>query len=99
MKSKQPVSGIVGIASARKQESPFSMSDSSKPPEPTISLQERRRQHNQKVAQTFKDPDTRIRELEEDQLRLIDMALDQEQRIENLEKRLIKMLHLLQGKG
>lgn len=60
-----------------------------------ISLASKRKDKNKVIAQSYKDPDERIRELEEDALKLIDTVLDMEQRLYNQERYLRKLMHLL----
>lgn len=72
------------------------MNASNKPLNSIASLQERRRQHNQKVARSHKDPETRIRELEADVLRLVDQVIEHEDNLLELEDRLVKQEQYLQ---
>lgn len=67
------------------------------------SLQEARNNRQKLIAQQYKDPDTRIAALEEDMYRAIDLLLDMEHRLEDQNKFLRKLLHLIdkhqQGKS
>lgn len=50
-----------------------------------MSLNEKRKEHNQKVQRQSSNADERLRDLEAEVLRLIDLALEQERTIELLE--------------
>jgi uncharacterized protein YPO0396 len=67
------------------------MNPMAKVPAPVVSLTERRKKIAQAKAQALKPTDTRIQDLESDQLRLIDLALDQEKRLEEQEARMRKL--------
>lgn len=79
------------------------MKDLKKPiARPISSLAERRRQDQNKILQTMKPLELRLEELEQDQLRLIDLALDQEtqildlkQQIDKLEDRMLSLIGML----
>lgn len=72
-----------------------------------VSLTERRRQENNKVAQALKPLETRVQELEQDTLRLIDLVLDmetqlyqQQQTIDTMQERMLALISMLmQNKG
>jgi ribosomal 50S subunit-associated protein YjgA (DUF615 family) len=72
-----------------------------------VSLTERRRQENNKVAQALKPLETRVQELEQDTLRLIDLVLDmetqiyqQQQTIDIMQERMLSLIGMLmQPKG
>lgn len=71
-----------------------------------VSLTERRRQENNKVAQALKPLETRVQELEQDTLRLIDLVLDmetqlyqQQQTIDTMQERMLALISMLMNKG
>lgn len=72
------------------------MAGSMKPLPQPVSLQERRRQQNQRLAQTLKPLEQRVTELEADLLRAIDLILDQEDRLEKQERYFQQLLRALQ---
>lgn len=55
------------------------------------SLAEKRRQENNRVLQATKPLQDRIQELETESVRLIDLAIDQENRLEELHDRVSKL--------
>lgn len=54
-----------------------------------------RRKHNKKVAQNNKSSEERILALEEDLIRVIDLCLDLERRLDSQERFNKKLLHIL----
>lgn len=60
-----------------------------------VSLYEKARDRNKGTRKQYLDTDTRLRELEDDVFRLIDMVLLQESAIQDYEKRFSKLLRLL----
>lgn len=63
-----------------------------------VSLQDRRNRRQQLVSRQSHDTETRIRDLEEDLLRAIDLVLDMERRLETQGGILRRLLRLLKKK-
>lgn len=59
------------------------------------SLSDRRRKQNALTRRAGEDTETRLRSLEEDQLRLIELSLDLEQRLDQQSKYLRRLLTLV----
>lgn len=68
-----------------------------KPSSNVISLSDLRRKHEQVVRKEYVDPSDRIRDLEADLLRLIDHAMDIEERLFRQERYLSRLVVLLKN--